>query len=157
MYAASAIAANTVCRSAAGSTAPLFTNYMFDALGIGGGGSLIGGVAALLAVIPFAFYRYGERIRVRSRFAPTGQRPEQPPGDEEKATSRQEEFMRPESRASSSSASSAAESFSSDTLATDRERNAGVEKERRKDEDVPQNELGEPRDENVAFGKETKG
>lgn len=156
MYAASAIAANTVCRSAAGSTAPLFTNYMFDALGVGGGGSLIGGVAALLAIIPFAFYKYGERIRIKSRFAPTGQKPG-PPSDEEKATSRQEEFMRPESRASSSSSSSAAASFSSSTLATDRERNAGFEKERRKDEDVPQNELGEPRDENVAFGKESKG
>ncbi|KAI0380314.1 MFS general substrate transporter [Hypomontagnella monticulosa] len=72
MYAASAIAVNTVCRSAAGAAAPLFTNYMFDALGVGGGGSLIGGVAAVLALIPLAFYKYGERIRVRSRFAPTG-------------------------------------------------------------------------------------
>ncbi|KAI2627914.1 MFS general substrate transporter [Hypomontagnella submonticulosa] len=71
MYAASAIAVNTVCRSAAGAAAPLFTNYMFDALGVGGGGSLIGGVAAVLALIPLAFYKYGERIRVRSRFAPT--------------------------------------------------------------------------------------
>lgn len=71
MFAASAIAANTVARSAAGSAAPLFTNQMFSALGIGGGGSLIGGVGALLALIPFCFYRYGERIRVRSRFVPT--------------------------------------------------------------------------------------
>ncbi|KAI9369009.1 major facilitator superfamily domain-containing protein [Aspergillus egyptiacus] len=72
MYAASAIAANTVIRSAAGAAAPLFTNYMFHAMGVGGGGSLLGGVAALLAVIPFVFYRYGEQIRVKSRFAPTG-------------------------------------------------------------------------------------
>ena len=151
MYAASAIAANTVCRSAAGSSAPLFTNYMFEALGVGGGGSLIGGVAALLAVIPFAFYRYGERIRVKSRFAPTYQKPE-PPSDEEKANSRQEEFMRPESRASSSSSSA---SFSSSTVAYDRERGSEFERGRKKDEDVPQNELGEPRDENRAFGKET--
>lgn len=71
MYAASAIAVNTVVRSAAASAAPLFTNQMFTALGVGGGGSLVGGVGALLAVIPFAFYRYGGRIRVRSRFAPT--------------------------------------------------------------------------------------
>ncbi len=82
MYAASAIAANTIVRSAVGSTAPLFTDYMFTALGIGGGGSLIGGVACLLAVIPFAFYKYGRRIRVRSRFAPTAERPVR--GDEEK-------------------------------------------------------------------------
>jgi hypothetical protein len=44
---------------------------MFDALGVGGGGSLIGGVAILLAPIPFVFYHYGEEIRKRSKFAPT--------------------------------------------------------------------------------------
>ncbi|KIM95135.1 hypothetical protein OIDMADRAFT_135050 [Oidiodendron maius Zn] len=71
MYAASAVAANTVCRSAAGASAPLFTQYMFDALGVGGGGSLIAGVATLLAPIPFIFYKYGEQIRKRSKFAPT--------------------------------------------------------------------------------------
>jgi MFS transporter, DHA1 family, multidrug resistance protein len=38
MYAASAIAANTVCRSACGAAAPLFTSYMFDKLGVGGAG-----------------------------------------------------------------------------------------------------------------------
>ncbi|KAF5868671.1 putative benomyl methotrexate resistance protein [Botrytis fragariae] len=71
MYAASAVAANTVCRSAAGAAAPLFTSYMFDALGVGGGGSLIGGIAILLAPIPFLFYKYGGAIRERSKFAPT--------------------------------------------------------------------------------------
>ncbi|KAL1303246.1 hypothetical protein AAFC00_006660 [Neodothiora populina] len=71
MFAASALAANTVARSAAGAAAPLFTQYMFDALGVGGGGSLIGGVACLLAPIPFVFYRYGGPIRERSKFAPT--------------------------------------------------------------------------------------
>lgn len=71
MFAASALAANTVARSAAGAAAPLFTQYMFDALGVGGGGSLIGGVAVLLAPIPFIFYKYGEPIRKRSKFAPT--------------------------------------------------------------------------------------
>jgi len=71
MFAASALAANTVCRSACGAAAPLFTQYMFDALGVGGGGSLIGGVATLLAPIPFVFFWYGEPIRKRSKFAPT--------------------------------------------------------------------------------------
>ena len=71
MFAASALAANTVCRSMGGAAAPLFTQYMFDALGVGGGGSLIGGFAALLAPIPFIFYKYGGPIRERSRFAPT--------------------------------------------------------------------------------------
>ncbi|KAL9623366.1 MAG: hypothetical protein Q9160_002259 [Pyrenula sp. 1 TL-2023] len=71
MFAASALAANTVCRSACGASAPLFTEYMFNALGVGGGGSLIGGVASLLAPIPFVFWKYGKNIRMRSRFAPT--------------------------------------------------------------------------------------
>lgn len=82
MYAASAIAANTVARSACGAAAPLFTNQMFTALGIGGGGSLVGGVAALLALIPFLFYKYGERIRTKSRFAPTGPKKEHNEADE---------------------------------------------------------------------------
>jgi len=46
---------------------------MFDSLGIGGGGSLIAGVACLLAPIPFIFYKYGKPIRERSKFAPTDQ------------------------------------------------------------------------------------
>lgn len=70
-YAASAVAANTITRSAAGAAAPLFTGQMFRALGIGGGASLIGAVATILAIIPFMFYKYGEGIRRRSRFAPT--------------------------------------------------------------------------------------
>lgn len=71
VYAASAMAANTIARSACGAAAPLFTHQMFDALGVGGGGSLIGGVATLLAIIPFMFYKYGKSIRIRSKFAPT--------------------------------------------------------------------------------------
>lgn len=75
--AASAIAGNTVARSACGAMAPLFTGHMFDALGVGGGGSLIAGVACLLAPIPFLFYKYGEGIRKRSRFAPTPEKDEE--------------------------------------------------------------------------------
>ncbi|KAJ5771966.1 MFS general substrate transporter [Penicillium odoratum] len=81
MYAASAIAANTIARSACGAAAPLFTHQMFTALGVGGGGSLIGGVAALLAVVPFLFYKYGKQIRIKSKFAPTA--PVRPKADVE--------------------------------------------------------------------------
>nr|POF08113.1 efflux pump fub11 [Quercus suber] len=86
MFAASALAANTVCRSACGAAAPLFTNQMFSALGVGGGGSLIGGVACLLAPIPFIFARYGESIRRKSRFAPTDTQPPSKAEDEESKT-----------------------------------------------------------------------
>ncbi|KAF4332335.1 major facilitator superfamily transporter [Fusarium beomiforme] len=83
MYAASAIAANTIARSACGAAAPLFTTQMFDVLGVGGGGSLIGGVATVLAIIPFLFYRYGKQIRIRSKFAPTEGKREAKEKDEE--------------------------------------------------------------------------
>lgn len=82
MYASSAIAANTIARSACGAAAPLFTTYMFDSLGVGGGGSLIGGVACLLAPIPFLFYKYGEGIRKRSKFAPTPDKDEEEKGEQ---------------------------------------------------------------------------
>lgn len=70
-FAASAVAANTLLRSACAAAGPLFTQYMFNTLGIGGGGSLIGGVAVLLSPIPFVFFVYGKSIRQRSKFAPT--------------------------------------------------------------------------------------
>ena len=83
MYAASAIAANTIIRSAGGAASPLFTKQMFHALGVGGGGSLVAGVASLLAVAPFIFYKYGKSIRVRSKFAPTNMKEKRRVEDEE--------------------------------------------------------------------------
>lgn len=88
MYAASALAANTVCRSAAAASGPLFTSYMFDSLGVGGGGSLIAGIAVLLVPVPFVFYKYGGAIRRRSKFAPTGFPPQAappPPADSQRS------------------------------------------------------------------------
>ena len=83
MYAASAVAANTVLRSACAAASPLFTQYMFNTLGVGGAGSLFGGVGVLLMPIPFVFYRYGAAIRARSRFAAMDKTP-RAPVDEEK-------------------------------------------------------------------------
>ena len=71
MFAASAIAANTFLRSLAGSVFPLFATYMFDAIGVNWSGTLLGCVAAVLVPIPVIFYRYGAKIRAKSRFAPT--------------------------------------------------------------------------------------
>ena len=68
VYAASAIAANTIARYAFAASVPLFTDQMFAAMGIGGGGSLIAGCAALLAPVPFVFWKYGKRIRARSKY-----------------------------------------------------------------------------------------
>ena len=71
MFAASAIAANTFLRSLAGSVFPLFATYMFDAIGVNWSGTLLGCVAVVLAPIPVVFYRYGAKIRAKSKFAPT--------------------------------------------------------------------------------------
>ena len=71
VYAASAIAANSMARYAIAAAVPLFTKQMFSALGIGGGGSLLGGVATLLAAVPFFFAKYGKSIRDRSKFTNT--------------------------------------------------------------------------------------
>lgn len=68
-FAASALAANSICRSLCGAATPLFKGYMYNALGVAGGGSLIAGLGCVLVPIPFVFYRYGARIRSRSRFA----------------------------------------------------------------------------------------
>ena len=88
MYSASALAANTIIRSAVGGAFPLcqsppplpssyytdvpyaVTDQFFSALGIGGACSLIGGIAILIAPTPIIFYYYGARIRQGSTFAP---------------------------------------------------------------------------------------
>jgi DHA1 family multidrug resistance protein-like MFS transporter len=86
MFAASAIAANTFLRSLAGAGFPLFSQYMFNGMGVNWAGTLLGCVALLLVPIPVGFYYYGERLRMKSAFAPT--KPFQmPTTDDEEATS----------------------------------------------------------------------
>ncbi|MCJ1315064.1 hypothetical protein MMC15_000379 [Xylographa vitiligo] len=75
MFAASAIAANTFLRSLAGAVFPLFSIYMFGALGVNWSGTLLGCVAILLVPIPVIFLKYGARIRQRSKFAPVFPKP----------------------------------------------------------------------------------
>ncbi|KAL2010180.1 hypothetical protein VTN00DRAFT_5987 [Thermoascus crustaceus] len=71
LFAASAIAANTFLRSAAGAGFPLFAQYMFHGMGVNWAGTLLGCVAAVLCPIPVIFYLYGHRLRAKSKFAPT--------------------------------------------------------------------------------------
>lgn len=73
VFAASAIAGNTFLRSLAGAGFPLFARQMFEGMGIQWAATLLGCVAAVLAPIPFIFYRYGAKIRERSAYAPTNQ------------------------------------------------------------------------------------
>ncbi|KAJ3508579.1 hypothetical protein NLJ89_g5680 [Agrocybe chaxingu] len=66
-YAASATAASALFRSLLGFAFPLFGAQMFDALGMGGGNSLLAGLSIVLG-IPFPIYIYfkGAELRARS-------------------------------------------------------------------------------------------
>jgi hypothetical protein len=65
IYAASAMAANTIVRSIFGGVLPLSGLRMYDALGYGWGNSLLGFVALGLAPIVIFMGRYGDRLRER--------------------------------------------------------------------------------------------
>lgn len=65
-YAASAIAANTLLRSILGSMVPLFGYKMYESLGLGWGNSLLGFIAIAFLPLPVLFYKFGERIRMRT-------------------------------------------------------------------------------------------
>lgn len=72
-FAASAIAAATVLRSAAGFGFPLFAPYMYNALHYGWGNSLLGFIAIGLGVpAPILLWHFGKRLRERSPFAAGG-------------------------------------------------------------------------------------
>ncbi|KAJ4094442.1 hypothetical protein NW760_012729 [Fusarium oxysporum] len=65
IYAASAMAANTVVRSIGGGVLPLFGLRMYEVLGYGWGNSLLGFVAVAMIPIPILITRYGARLRTR--------------------------------------------------------------------------------------------
>ncbi|KAG7123798.1 Major facilitator superfamily multidrug transporter NAG3 like protein [Verticillium longisporum] len=70
--AASALAAKTCIRSFWGAAVVLFTEQMYDRLGDQWASTLLAAIGLLCCGIPFLFWRYGARIRARSRFAYSG-------------------------------------------------------------------------------------
>jgi len=68
IFAASAMSATSICRSIFGALLPLAAGPMYTALGISWASSLLGFLALAMCVIPFAFIKYGDRIRANSRF-----------------------------------------------------------------------------------------
>lgn len=68
-FAASAIAVNTFLRSIFAGTFPLFATTMYHRMGVPWASSLLGFVGLALIPIPFVFYRYGPRIRARSKWS----------------------------------------------------------------------------------------
>jgi hypothetical protein len=69
IYAASAMAANTLFRSLAGALLPLAGPKMYETLGLGWGNSLLGFIALAMTPLPIVFYIYGERIRTSKLFS----------------------------------------------------------------------------------------
>lgn len=66
MYAASALAGNSVIRSVLGGVLPLAGSYMYARLGPNWSGTLLGLLEVACVPIPFVFYKYGHKIRQRS-------------------------------------------------------------------------------------------
>jgi hypothetical protein len=65
---ASVASANTFARYVFSGAFPLFTRQMYLGLGVGWASSVIGFAAAVMAVVPFAFFKYGKRIRAMSKY-----------------------------------------------------------------------------------------
>jgi Major Facilitator Superfamily len=68
VFAASANGIASTCRSIFGALLPLAAKPMYTKLGIHWAGSLLAFISLGMAVIPFVFIRYGDRIRENSRF-----------------------------------------------------------------------------------------
>jgi hypothetical protein len=69
IYAASVLAANSVLRSLFGAAFPLFTVQMYDNLGIHWASTIPAFLALACAPFPFIFYKYGESIRMKCKYA----------------------------------------------------------------------------------------
>lgn len=74
VYAASVLAANSVLRSLFGAAFPLFTTYMYRNLGIHWASSIPAFLALMCVPFPFLFYKYGEQIRAKCKYAAEAKR-----------------------------------------------------------------------------------
>jgi hypothetical protein len=66
IYAASALAGNAVLRSLCGGALPLAGSSLYKSLGPHWAGTMLGLLELVLVPIPFVFYRYGHKIRMKS-------------------------------------------------------------------------------------------
>jgi len=71
MYANSAIAANTILRSIIGAAFPLFATSMYHDLGVQWATTLLALLTVACLPCPILFYRYGVKLRQKSKHAPT--------------------------------------------------------------------------------------
>lgn len=68
-YASSALAASGVCRNLVAGSFPLVTHALFKTLGFQAASSLLGGIAAVLTIVPWVLVKWGPKIRARSKIA----------------------------------------------------------------------------------------
>lgn len=68
IFAASAMAATSACRSIFGAVLPLAARPMYRELGIAWASSLLGFLSLGMCIVPFTFIKYGDRIRANSKF-----------------------------------------------------------------------------------------
>ena len=68
IFASSALAAQSMCRNLLAGIVPLFIDAMFQNIGYGPSGSILGGIGIALSLVPWALVFYGETIRSRSKF-----------------------------------------------------------------------------------------
>ncbi|EXJ96089.1 hypothetical protein A1O1_01215 [Capronia coronata CBS 617.96] len=68
-YASSALAAQSFMRNTLAAVFPLFTDQMFRTLGYPAASSLLGGISAVLTLVPWVLLFNGEKIRARSKIA----------------------------------------------------------------------------------------
>lgn len=68
IFAASGMAATSACRSIFGAILPIAATPMYQDLGIPWASSLLGFLSLAMCIIPFAFIKYGDRIRANSKF-----------------------------------------------------------------------------------------
>ena len=68
LYGASAMAANTMLRYVLGAAFPLFAVQMYENLGTDWATSLLAFISCVLAVIPWAFWKWGPVLRRKAKF-----------------------------------------------------------------------------------------
>ncbi|KAF8996433.1 MFS polyamine transporter [Cyathus striatus] len=69
LYSASALAAVNFLRAVFGFSFPLFSDYMYQKLGFGKGDTILAACAIVIGCpAPWVFWKYGQRIRERSRY-----------------------------------------------------------------------------------------
>ncbi|SPO25355.1 related to multidrug resistant protein [Ustilago trichophora] len=66
--AASAMAANSFCRSSWAASFPLFAKQMYTGMTPQGASAFLAALNVLMIPVPFVFYKYGKRIRAKSQF-----------------------------------------------------------------------------------------